>query len=100
MGNPLTLQRGLTVAQLRLGVGANDLQSFGRRQPFLPLSSGALAQQGRNKHGVIEAHRFHKIDQMQSTGEKKKASQPYARNCILPPFLADGRALGGKVRKT
>lgn len=64
VGYPLSLKRGLTVAHFRLGVGANYLESFGWKQPFLLLSSGALIQQGRNKHGVIEAHRFHKIDQM------------------------------------
>lgn len=88
VGYPLTLKCGLTVAHFRLGVGANYLESFGWKQPFLLLSSGALIQQGRNKHGEIEAHRFHKIDQMHSTGEKRKRSQPYSRNCILSLILA------------
>lgn len=64
VGHPLTLICGLTVAQLRLGVGANYLQSLGGKQPFLFLSTGALIQQGGNKHGEIEAHGFHKIDHM------------------------------------
>lgn len=72
MGYPRTLERGLTVAHFRLGVGANYLESLGGEQPFLLLSSGTLIQQGGNKHGVIDAHRFHKIDQMKSTGEKRK----------------------------
>lgn len=61
-GYPLTLKCRLTVAQFRLGVGANYLEFFGRKQPFLLLSSGALIQQGMHKHEEIEAHRFHKID--------------------------------------
>lgn len=44
VGYPLTLKHGLTVAQFRLGVGANYLESFGGKQPFLLLSSGALIQ--------------------------------------------------------
>lgn len=52
------------MAHLRLGVGANYLEFLGRVHPFLLLSSGALIQQGRDKHGVIEANRFHKIDHM------------------------------------
>lgn len=63
-GHPRTLRCGLTVAHLRLGVGANYLEFLGRAHPFLLLSSGALIQQGGNKHGVIEANRFHKIGQI------------------------------------
>lgn len=63
-GSPLALVGGLTVAQLGLGVGANYLESMGGEQPFLFLSSGALIQQGGNKHGEMEAQGVHKIDAM------------------------------------
>lgn len=68
-------------------------------QPFFLLSSGALIQQGRNKHGVIEAHRFHKTDQMHSMGKKREVSQPYSESRVLPPMYAGqtwpaGRRLG------
>lgn len=88
-GYPLALVCGLTVAQLRLGVGANYLESFGGKQPFLFLSSGALIQQGGNKHGEIEAHWFHKIDHMQSTGEKRKGLSRTG-NCIYRPACLPG----------